>query len=131
MAADYTRRLTSERAHGTFSDHAGGREHQTAADPRWRGARAVRGRRLHAGHPRAALLDGAVTATRTRGSHRGTRSRRCGIPSSAILTTSRAHTTHEEALEIRTLLTSRGIRKVMLLARAPGMARAMVVFKRA
>src|SRR5882672_1378575 len=77
MAADYTRRLTSERAHGTFSDHAGGCEHQTAADPRWRGARAVRGRRLHAGYPRAALLDGAVTATRTRGSHRGTRSRRC------------------------------------------------------
>jgi uncharacterized SAM-binding protein YcdF (DUF218 family) len=57
--------------------------------------------------------------------------RRCGIPSSAILTTSTAHTTHEEALEIRTLLTSRGIRKVMLLARAPGMARAMVVFERA
>jgi uncharacterized SAM-binding protein YcdF (DUF218 family) len=57
--------------------------------------------------------------------------RQCGIPASAILTTSSARTTNEEALEIRALLASRGIRKVMLMARAPGMARAMDVFEQA
>jgi uncharacterized SAM-binding protein YcdF (DUF218 family) len=57
--------------------------------------------------------------------------RLCGIPPSAILTTSRARTTNEEAVEVRSLLAARGIRKVMLMARAPGMARAAIVFERA
>lgn len=57
--------------------------------------------------------------------------RSCGIPASAILTSSKAHTTSEEAQEIRALLTSRQIRKIMLVADTPGMGRAMRVFERA
>ncbi len=57
--------------------------------------------------------------------------RQCGVPASAILKTASARTTHEEAQEIRTLLAPRGIRKIMLMTRGPGMARATVVFERA
>jgi uncharacterized SAM-binding protein YcdF (DUF218 family) len=56
--------------------------------------------------------------------------RSCGIPASSIVTSPRARTTREEALEIHALLASRGIRKIMLVADAPGMARAMQVFER-
>ncbi len=71
--------------------------------------------------------------TRTRGEAeaRADLARACGIPASAILTTSRAHTTHEEALQIRALLQSQGIRKIMLVADTAGMVRAMTVFKHA
>ena len=55
----------------------------------------------------------------------------CGIPGPAMLTTSRARTTNEEAHEIRTLLEPRGIRKIMLVADSAGMRRAMGVFERA
>lgn len=57
--------------------------------------------------------------------------RQCGIPASAILTTSSARTTNEEAKEIHAVLASRGVRKVILLTRDQSMARAMVVFERA
>lgn len=56
--------------------------------------------------------------------------RDCGIPSSAILTSSTARTTREEALRMRALLDSRGIRKIMLVADGPGMPRAVRVFER-
>jgi uncharacterized SAM-binding protein YcdF (DUF218 family) len=55
----------------------------------------------------------------------------CGIPGTAIVTTSRARTTREEAQEIRTLLAPREIRRILLVADGPGMNRAMRVFERA
>jgi uncharacterized SAM-binding protein YcdF (DUF218 family) len=57
--------------------------------------------------------------------------RACGVPGSAILTSGRAHTTHEEAVQVRALLQSQGVRKIMLVADAAGMARAMAVFQHA
>jgi uncharacterized SAM-binding protein YcdF (DUF218 family) len=56
--------------------------------------------------------------------------RSCGIPASAIVTSSKARTTHEEAQQIHALLAARQIRKIMLVADTPGMARAMRVFER-
>ena len=56
--------------------------------------------------------------------------RACGIPASAIVTSSQARTTHEEAQQIHTLLAARDIRKILLVADTPGMARAMKVFER-
>ena len=70
-------------------------------------------------------VDGATEADA-----RARLARQCGIPPSAILTTTKARTTHEEAQEIHALLASRGIRKVMLLTREQSMDRAMVVFER-
>jgi uncharacterized SAM-binding protein YcdF (DUF218 family) len=54
----------------------------------------------------------------------------CGLPSSAILTSSTARTTREEAVQIQQLLSARGVRKVMLVADGPGMPRAMRTFER-
>jgi uncharacterized SAM-binding protein YcdF (DUF218 family) len=56
--------------------------------------------------------------------------RECGLPSSAILTSSTARTTREEAVQIQRLLGARGVRKVMLLADGPGMPRAVRTFER-
>jgi uncharacterized SAM-binding protein YcdF (DUF218 family) len=56
--------------------------------------------------------------------------RTCGIPDSAIVTSSRAHTTNEEAQEIRALLGPRAVRKIVLVADTPGMTRATKVFER-
>ena len=56
--------------------------------------------------------------------------RSCGVPDSAILTSTRARTTHEEGREIHALLASRHIGKILLIADSPGMGRAMKVFER-
>jgi len=56
--------------------------------------------------------------------------RACGIPATAIVTSSRAHTTNEEAHEIHALLGPREIRKILLVADTPGMDRATKVFQR-
>ena len=56
--------------------------------------------------------------------------RECGLPPSAILTSSLARTTREEAVRIHSLLSSRGIRKVILVADGPGMFRAVRTFER-
>ncbi len=56
--------------------------------------------------------------------------RECGLPPSAILTSSLARTTREEAVRIQSLLSSRGIRKVILVADGPGMFRAVRTFER-
>jgi uncharacterized SAM-binding protein YcdF (DUF218 family) len=56
--------------------------------------------------------------------------RSCGIPAAAIVTSSRARTTNEEAHEIHALLAPREIRKILLVADTPGMGRAMKVFER-
>lgn len=55
--------------------------------------------------------------------------RSCGVPASAILTSSRARTTSEEAHYIQALLAPRQIRKIVLVVKAPGMARAKMVFE--
>ena len=56
--------------------------------------------------------------------------RNCGVPAAAILSSSTARTTREEAVQIRGLLAARGIKRVMLVADAPGLPRAMGAFER-
>ena len=56
--------------------------------------------------------------------------RDCGLPDSAILASSTSRTTREEAVHIRALLAARGINRVMLVADAAGLARAMRSFER-
>ncbi len=55
--------------------------------------------------------------------------RACGVPSTAILTSGRAHTTREEAEQIGALLRPRGVRKIIVVADMAGMTRAMAVFR--
>ncbi|HKW95834.1 MAG TPA: YdcF family protein [Methylomirabilota bacterium] len=55
----------------------------------------------------------------------------CGVPRSAILTSGAAHTTYEEALQMRALLGPRGISKIVLIADPAGMIRARAVFEHA
>jgi uncharacterized SAM-binding protein YcdF (DUF218 family) len=56
--------------------------------------------------------------------------RDCGVPNSAILASSTSRTTREEAVHIRALLVARGINRVMLVADAAGLPRAMRTFER-
>jgi uncharacterized SAM-binding protein YcdF (DUF218 family) len=56
--------------------------------------------------------------------------RSCGVPASAVLTSSRARTTSQEAQRIHALLAPRQIRKIVLVVKAPGMTRATRVFER-
>lgn len=56
--------------------------------------------------------------------------RQCAIPPSAILTAPLGRTTREESVRIVELLRSRGIRKILLVADAQGMGRAMGAFER-
>jgi uncharacterized SAM-binding protein YcdF (DUF218 family) len=63
-------------------------------------------------------------------SARATLARDCGLPGPAILTSSTARTTREEAVHIRALLAARGIDRVMLVADAAGLPRAMRTFER-
>jgi uncharacterized SAM-binding protein YcdF (DUF218 family) len=77
---------------------------------------------VFSGSPEEGMRDEAST--------RAQLARECGLPSSAILTSSTARTTREEAVQIQRLLSARGIRKVMLLADGPGMPRAVRTFER-
>ena len=63
-------------------------------------------------------------------SARANLARDCGLPASAILSSSISRTTREEAVHIRALLAPRGINRVMLVADAPGLPRAMRAFER-
>jgi uncharacterized SAM-binding protein YcdF (DUF218 family) len=67
---------------------------------------------------------------RDEASARADLARDCGLPASAVLTSSSARTTREEAVHIRNLLAARGINKVMLVADGPGLPRAMRSFER-
>jgi uncharacterized SAM-binding protein YcdF (DUF218 family) len=69
-------------------------------------------------------------STRDEAAARADLARECGLPASAILTSSSARTTREEAVQIRNLLAARGINKVMLVADAPGLPRATRSFER-
>lgn len=68
--------------------------------------------------------------TRDEASARADLARDCGVPASAIITSATARTTREEALHVRALLAPRGIDKVMLIADAAGLPRAMRTFER-
>ena len=76
------------------------------------------------------VFSGSPGGVRDEATLRADLARQCGLPSSAVLTSSRARTTREEAVRIQSLLTSRGIRKVMLVADGPGMLRALRTFER-
>jgi uncharacterized SAM-binding protein YcdF (DUF218 family) len=76
------------------------------------------------------VFSGSSNGVRDEATVRADLARECGLPQSAILTSSLARTTREEAVRIQSLLTSRGIRKVMLVADGPGMLRAMQTFER-
>ena len=67
--------------------------------------------------------DGARDEATVRATVRADLARECGLPPSAILSSSLARTTREEALRIQSLLSSRGIRKVMLVAAVEFVAR--------
>jgi uncharacterized SAM-binding protein YcdF (DUF218 family) len=54
-----------------------------------------------------------------------------GIPADAILTESRAHTTREEAVRVKTLLQSRGARTILLVTNGGHLPRASRLFERA
>jgi uncharacterized SAM-binding protein YcdF (DUF218 family) len=69
-------------------------------------------------------------STRDEASARADLAHECGVPASAILSSSTARTTREEAVHIRGLLAGRGINRVMLVADAPGLPRAMRSFER-
>jgi len=54
-----------------------------------------------------------------------------GIPSEAILTETRARTTHEEALRVKALLQERGVREILLVTNSQHLLRARPLFERA
>jgi uncharacterized SAM-binding protein YcdF (DUF218 family) len=76
------------------------------------------------------VFSGSPDGARDEATVRADLARDCGLPSSAILTSSLARTTREEALRIQSLLNSRGIRKVILVVDGPGTFRAVRTFER-
>lgn len=76
------------------------------------------------------VFSGSPDGARDEATVRADLARECGLPPSAILTSSLARTTREEAVRIQSLLSSRGIRKVILVADGPGMFRAVRTFER-
>ena len=76
------------------------------------------------------VFSGSPDGARDEATVRADLARECGLPPSAILTSSLARTTREEAVRIQSLLSSRGIRKVILVADGPGMVRAVRTFER-
>ena len=76
------------------------------------------------------VFSGSPDGARDEATVRADLARECGLPPSAILTSSLARTTREEAVRIQSLLSSRGIRKVILVADGLGMFRAVRTFER-
>jgi uncharacterized SAM-binding protein YcdF (DUF218 family) len=68
-------------------------------------------------------------ATRTEAEVRAMLARRLGVPATAILTQTSARTTREEAVHIAAALEPRGARRILLVADAQGMRRALAVFR--
>lgn len=81
---------------------------------------------------RAPLLvfSGSPGPARSEAEARAELARSCGVEAAAIMTSSRARTTNEEAQHIHALLAPRQVRKVLLIADPPGMSRATQVFER-
>lgn len=80
--------------------------------------------------PLVVFSGSATEGGRDEAGARAALARDCGLPAAAILTSSTARTTREEALRMRALLDARGIRKIMLVVDGPGMSRAVQVFER-
>ena len=70
-------------------------------------------------------------ATRAEGEARTALARRLGVPSQAILTETAARTTREEAVRIAARLRPRGVERILLVADAQGMRRAVAAFRHA
>jgi uncharacterized SAM-binding protein YcdF (DUF218 family) len=72
-----------------------------------------------------------LRAARAEGEARAALARRLGVPAAAIVTETAARTTREEAVRIAATLAPRGARRVLLVADAQGMRRALAVFRHA
>jgi uncharacterized SAM-binding protein YcdF (DUF218 family) len=81
--------------------------------------------------PVLVLSDGAYAGGPTEADVRAEQARLHGVPADAILTETRAHTTREEALRVKTLLESRGARTILLVTNTGHLARARPLFERA
>ena len=81
--------------------------------------------------PLMVLSGGPSTGGRGEAETRAALVRGQGIPSTAILTESRGHTTHDEAVLFRRLLQPQGVRRILLVADPIDMPRAQGVFRRA
>ena len=81
--------------------------------------------------PVLVLLGGATEGGPAEAEVRAAQARLHGIPADAILTETRAHTTREEAVRVKALLQSRGVRTVLLVTNAGHLARARPLFERA
>ena len=77
------------------------------------------------------VFSGAASrGLRTEAAVRADLAREGGVPPTAIVTAPPGRTTREEALQLRSLLQPHGIHKIVLVADAQGMARAVGVFER-
>jgi len=81
--------------------------------------------------PRLILLGGTREGGPSEAEIRARVARLHAIPAEAIVTESRARTTREEAVRVRDLARSRGIRTVLLVTNSGHMARARPLFERA
>jgi len=81
--------------------------------------------------PLLIFLGGANDGGPTEAEVRAELARLHGIPSEAILTETTAHTTREEAVRVKALLQSRGIRTILLVTNSGHLARARPLFERA
>jgi uncharacterized SAM-binding protein YcdF (DUF218 family) len=81
--------------------------------------------------PVLVLLGQGAKGGPTEAEVRATQARLRGIPADAILTETHARTTREEAVRVKALLQSRGVRTVLLVTNAGHLARARPLFERA
>ncbi|MGH7302616.1 MAG: YdcF family protein [Candidatus Rokuibacteriota bacterium] len=79
--------------------------------------------------PVLVLLGGARGGGPTEADVRADEARRHGIAADAILTETRAHTTREEAVRVKALLSSRGARTILLVTNAAHFVRARPLFE--
>jgi uncharacterized SAM-binding protein YcdF (DUF218 family) len=77
------------------------------------------------------VFSGPKDLGRSEADARADLAQQAGVPTTSIVTVSRARTTHEEAVEIGAVLAPRGIRKILLVVDGPGLTRAMGVFEQA
>ena len=81
--------------------------------------------------PLLVLSGPKLEAARAEGEARTALARRLGVPPQAILTETAARTTREEAVRIAARLRPRGVERILLVADAQGMRRAVAAFRQA
>jgi uncharacterized SAM-binding protein YcdF (DUF218 family) len=81
--------------------------------------------------PLLVLSGPQLEAVRAEGEARTALARRLGVPAQAILTETSARTTREEAVRIAARLRPRGAERILLVADAQGMRRAVAAFRHA